>query len=354
MAAKAVIVGVANYQSTKISDIPAVKKDFTRVRDLFNGCGIEVIQKLFNPGRTELFTSLRRHCKYAGQDDDLIIYFSGHGHGNRGRDYLVPSDAVIEDFEIIRDVLVAIDLDGALQETDAASITMIIDACREGIELTTKSLDFATWSFQKISERRSCISILYSCGHGEHSHVISDELGSLFTVSLCEAITAGNYEEGTISNIWSAAQKRVDVNAKRYKKPQQKSVLTTTRQIDAAERRIFPDKLDGRDNLSGAIAKTWSEKFHRFVRLARGFLNEKTTSIISTCWSARSAVSLSASLTSWTLYLFFALILSIKALTTTDRELLLDEPLKLPIIDHPIDRPFLLFFTFGPIMFVLV
>jgi uncharacterized protein YjbI with pentapeptide repeats len=60
----------------------------------------------------------------------------------------------------------------------------------------------------------------------------------------------------------------------------------------------------------------------------------------------------------WILYLLFAAVLLIRALTVNHRELLFDEPLKLGIepLTHPItiEQPLYWFFALGPIMFVLV
>jgi hypothetical protein len=258
MAAKAVIVGVINYKKQSIPNLPAVAVDCRHMRRIFEHSNIDILEELRDVGVTELYTTLRRICRSSRNTDDLIIYFSGHGQAFRGRDYLMPADATVEDIEIIRKVLVPVDLDGALQESSAASITFIIDACRDGVELKLKGLSswvyqrirskdalrkgLSDWSFQRIKQRSSSISIVYSCAHGQHSHVINDELGSIFTFSLYEAITAGDYSKGTIANVLQAAQLRMDLNCQIHNKPKQRIFESTSKAVDLSRAvLLFPD-----------------------------------------------------------------------------------------------------------------
>ena len=240
MAVKAIIVGSSTYNSRQIPNLPAVAADLKRVNDLFKSVNIEVIDELRDPGRTKLLTALRGACQRANREQDLIIYFSGHGHAYRGLDFLVPADAIIEDFEIIKEVLVPVDLDGALKKSRAASLTMIIDACREGIELRTKSVDFSSWSYQRIERKTANISFVFSCGHGEYSRVISDERGSLFTQSFCDAISDRDYAEGTVENVATAAQRYLDTNSERFEKPRQTIWTDLGRKLRGTAPCLFP------------------------------------------------------------------------------------------------------------------
>jgi len=242
MAVKAVIAGAATYRSPHIRDLPAVATDLRRIRSLFEGCEIEVLDELVDPGRTRLLTTFRRACQVTGAADDLILYFSGHGQAWRGEDYLVPADAVIDDVEILDEVLVPVDLGGAIQASRAASVTLLIDACREGVELDTKSTDFTTWRVRRIEGKTVAVAALYSCTHGSYSRVISAEYGSLFTASLCEAVSDRDYGEGTIESVATAVQRYVTANAERFRLAPQTIVLQAARAQDGRPLRpIFPD-----------------------------------------------------------------------------------------------------------------
>src|SRR5262252_4854113 len=54
------------------------------------------------------------------------------------------------------------------------------------------------------------------------------------------------------------------------------------------------------------------------------------------------------------LWAFLAFFLSFIAVMVNHQQLLFDEPLRLPAIDLPIDRPFYGVFLLGPVMFALV
>ena len=211
------------------------------MNDLCRAFDIKIIAELLNPPRTKLFTTFRRVCQQASSEDHLIIYFSGHGIGYRGRDFLVPVDATLDDIDVIEEVLVPIDLNGALQQSRTGSVTFIMDACREGIELDTKGTDFTKWSFQKIEGKTSFVSLVFSCAYGQHSRVINSEMGSLFTTSLHEAIIERDYAEGNIDNIVAAAQNKLEINARMFLKPSQTITLISSRPIGFALPPLFPN-----------------------------------------------------------------------------------------------------------------
>jgi hypothetical protein len=239
MSVKAIVATVSKYRSKSITALPAVERDHERICASLVGCGIEVTAQLVNPGRNELFISFRRFCQRARPEDDIILYFSGHGHGYGGRNFMIPEDAAVDVIDEIDDVCVPIDLKGAMQESKAASVTIIVDACREGLALDKKK-GFERWRFQKIRSRRTQISIIYGCAYGDVSRTISDEVGSLFTISFCEALDAREYVEGTVASLVDATQKRLDENAYRYEKQQQEITPVYTRAHGADARLIFP------------------------------------------------------------------------------------------------------------------
>ena len=76
-----------------------------------------------------------------------MFYFSGHGIHYQGKDYLVPSDADLDDAECIQDYLIPTDLGEIvnLDSCNAQTIIFFIDACREGIKLAWKSLSLASF-----------------------------------------------------------------------------------------------------------------------------------------------------------------------------------------------------------------
>ncbi|WP_316200471.1 MULTISPECIES: caspase domain-containing protein [unclassified Bradyrhizobium] len=239
MPAKAIIVGISVYRESGLRNLPAVDADLSNIRSCFERHGIEIIKELKNVGVTELFTSLREACLRAKPSEDLIVYFSGHGQAFNNRDFLMPTDATVRDIEIVDKLLVPVDLGGALQKSSAASITMIIDACRDGVELNIKG--FGSWSMRPIKPKNGPIFTIYGCGRGHQSFYISDDKGSIFTTSLCEAIENAGYGLGSVDNVIAATQKRMKHNSTKYGTPPQTISLASIASQESKTHRVFPD-----------------------------------------------------------------------------------------------------------------
>src|SRR5208337_1911927 len=105
MPVSAIIVCMENYSSKELRGLPEVKADLENIKSMLSNSKITVREILYDVGRTKLLTSLRKYCKSACKDDDLVIFYSGHGIAYRGQDYLIPADAIVEDMEVLPDVL---------------------------------------------------------------------------------------------------------------------------------------------------------------------------------------------------------------------------------------------------------
>lgn len=198
--------GISEYLSPDITNLPEVSKDLEHMREIAATHDIEVIADLQNEDGNTALRKLRSVAASMGRTDHLILYFSGHGFSLDGNDYIVPPEAFLDDFEILKRVLVPINLYGSIGKSSAASITVLVDACREGLEFGKKGLALEDLCYRPIENHHAVTQLIYSCSKGQISSVLNDKKGSLFTYSFYQAIFDDNYGVGTIENIVQQTQ----------------------------------------------------------------------------------------------------------------------------------------------------
>lgn len=99
---RALLIGVPEYESDAIADLSIVRRDVESLHGALERSGFSVrslgTESTAQTGRSKILQALRRECKDSQGVETLLLYFSGHGMHYRGKDYLIPSDAVLGDF----------------------------------------------------------------------------------------------------------------------------------------------------------------------------------------------------------------------------------------------------------------
>ncbi|MBY3297654.1 hypothetical protein HFO10_17165 [Rhizobium laguerreae] len=110
--------------SKRISAVDdATKVNIRAVLDLLAGKGEVDRQRL----RQEIGPIIDKLAK-ATPDDLVVVAFSGHGHTEQGRFYLLPSDSG-DDLTKLDELISSEELTAWLREVDAGEMVMIVDAC---------------------------------------------------------------------------------------------------------------------------------------------------------------------------------------------------------------------------------
>ncbi|MEU4237480.1 caspase family protein [Actinoplanes sp. NPDC026619] len=134
---KALLVGVQRYTGGYSDSIgEAVAADLDLMRAVLVQINV-VVDKVVGGGENEMVTSsaikvaVAQFLTTASADDDLIVYFSGHGKQYGDISYLVPSDAnpYLPD---PGSYLVPVRFEAELALCPARSVTFVVDACRNG------------------------------------------------------------------------------------------------------------------------------------------------------------------------------------------------------------------------------
>jgi ActR/RegA family two-component response regulator len=189
------LVGISEYADHRLASLPGVRRDI----DLLCTC-LEEYHAFPLGGRIEdwrdaaathrnLLSTLGRVCEQAGPEDQILVFFAGHGTtvadgsaalaGSPGTTYFLPGDA---DLDALPDRGIrSEDIAARLRETRAQQVVLIFDFCNaSGLtfdlpSLTSPQLDSRDWFVGTTC--RSCQS------------VVDTPQGGFFVRCFCDALS---------------------------------------------------------------------------------------------------------------------------------------------------------------------
>ena len=124
----ALVIGNSNYKNTVELTNPS--NDATDMAAALRSLGFEVIAGT-NMDRRDTEDALQRFARLAHGADAALFFYAGHGMQFRGRNYLMPVDAKLQDEISPRYEMTSLDdVKEALQASAGVKI-MILDACRD-------------------------------------------------------------------------------------------------------------------------------------------------------------------------------------------------------------------------------
>lgn len=161
----ALVIGVSEYKHAAAANYELKPEQFTNLkfaaddaravhRMLQEHVGYTVAQPLVNEGATlsgilRALDDLRKTCR--GEDQTVLIYFSGHGASDAdGRTYLVPHDARRDD--LFATALWSKTFENALEEVQTRRLVVLLDACHAGAigSVGTKDAELARFDPQRL------------------------------------------------------------------------------------------------------------------------------------------------------------------------------------------------------------
>lgn len=154
----ALIIGISDYPDPMIPNLDMhPTRDAKALSELLverYRFAEENMLLLLNPDRVEILKSFDRLSRSITENDNLLIFFAGHGYYDQEANlgYWLPSDAE-SDFTanwIYNDVLVA-----NLKRIHSKHTLLITDACFSGSIFKTRSLNFGPVAYKKKYELRS-------------------------------------------------------------------------------------------------------------------------------------------------------------------------------------------------------
>ncbi|MEV7735149.1 caspase family protein [Streptomyces sp. NPDC088921] len=266
---KALLIGVAQYEAAGISSLPFVREDLDGMASALKSRGFHQVQVAQAPYFTPnvINGAVSRFLSAAGQDDRLLVVLSGHGVHDDGKDYLVPQDF---DPTVLaaHDGCVEIGWGRNLENTTAAQVVFLIDACREGVRDDT--MGTAPWSSGTIAAAlRRKVAYVYACSQAQVARYVRDsdrvrdghdagtkpgDTFSLFSRTVTDLLAG---PVSTLAEFETAAQERVDALHTAYAKPGPAQRVRVRTEEDRHAFTLFPPT-ESTAALKGA-ERTWTE-----------------------------------------------------------------------------------------------
>ncbi|MEV4561499.1 caspase family protein [Kitasatospora sp. NPDC049285] len=163
----ALLIGASDYEQRGITPLPFVRGDLERLGEALTARGVRVVtprprgQVSANFVNGEVSDFLRQ----ARSGDSLLICLTGHGLHANGHDYLIPEDLHPAVTPLWRGC-VAIDWRQEVENTRAAQVLFLIDACREGVQQDTMgAVGWASGKALAVAGRK--VAHLYACSPGQ-------------------------------------------------------------------------------------------------------------------------------------------------------------------------------------------
>ena len=124
----ALVVGNSNYSNASLF-LANPRNDAADVAAALRGVGFEVLQTI-DANKRELDLNMAKFARLAIDADAALFYYAGHAVQYQGRNYLMPTDAEVEDEISFRYQMTPLDdVRAALDRGDGVKI-VILDACR--------------------------------------------------------------------------------------------------------------------------------------------------------------------------------------------------------------------------------
>jgi hypothetical protein len=146
----ALVIGNSAYR--KFPQLPNPRNDAEDVTAALKRIGFTVLGGV-DMSREQMRDSLRQFARTAQDAEAAMVFYAGHGLQYRGRNYLVPVDAKLEDeFDLEYETVRVDDVVEELNRADGPRI-LVLDACRN-LPLATRSRDpFSSTGLAKLSGR---------------------------------------------------------------------------------------------------------------------------------------------------------------------------------------------------------
>lgn len=186
---KAICLGISAQTDASLDSLPQCKVDVNRVsRFLESEFAKFKVEEYHNSTSTNIKRQLWNGLKGITADDQILIYFSGHGKRNAARKLQL----CLHDTEVDALAATSISFDELLQlcnEAGAESTLIVLDCCFSGAaerSILAKGAEEIFSPHEEAILSSKGLSVLSSCNSVELSYIDSESNLSSFTASLLE------------------------------------------------------------------------------------------------------------------------------------------------------------------------
>jgi hypothetical protein len=145
LADKRVALVIGNSEYRNVAKLPNPANDAAAVAGLFKSAGFEVDLRL-DLDSNNMRRALREFAQTTRDADVVVVFYAGHGIEMNGTNYLIPTDAKLEQDFDVEDETVSLDRVLATAEPAKRLRLVILDACRDNPFMKTMKRSVASRS----------------------------------------------------------------------------------------------------------------------------------------------------------------------------------------------------------------
>nr|WP_042193413.1 caspase family protein [Kibdelosporangium sp. MJ126-NF4]CEL20761.1 Chaperone protein [Kibdelosporangium sp. MJ126-NF4]CTQ89674.1 Chaperone protein [Kibdelosporangium sp. MJ126-NF4] len=207
---KALLVGVPEYGDPRFPAMRFIETDLVELRDALHRTGYETTTLDQSATHSDgIKDAIEYFLDNAATGDNLLIYLSGHGVRHEGVDYLVPSSAMSTVSRFPTGNCVPINCDAHIDRSRAASVLVVVDACREGVVLQQKSISVVGWGEQRSAHARTrLVAYFYACSRGETAGFSKEPGFSILSRAMSETLLRDR--PSTLADLRRLTQERMN------------------------------------------------------------------------------------------------------------------------------------------------
>ncbi|MFC8717557.1 caspase family protein [Kitasatospora sp. NPDC057198] len=234
----ALLIGASEYVQPGIQPLRFVRQDIEVLADALRARGTDVtVPRSDKPVSANFINGeVSAFLKRAETGQSLLIALSGHGLHAGGQDYLVPEDLHPE-ISPVWSGCVSVDWQAQVENTRAAQVLFLIDACREGVDHDGMgAVGWASSKAKAVAGRK--VAHMYACSPGEVARFVDAEKEgspvpggsfSIFSRAVSDVLAAPSGPVD-LEGLQALVQSKIADSYQRYRKlqvPQRVRVRTT-------------------------------------------------------------------------------------------------------------------------------
>jgi uncharacterized caspase-like protein len=190
----AVIIGINNYNDASIQPLQFASRDAEKFYELLTtyadydktNCFL-FTENALEPIHGMIKTKLDEICKKAVEDENILLYFAGHGQEIEGKSYLIFRDTILSGKP--QNALSLEELNHNLHSSKAKFKIRFFDACHSGQKGIRGKENLMTENFfRAITTRLEGFITLASCKQNQYSYEWPEKEHGVFTYFLLEAL----------------------------------------------------------------------------------------------------------------------------------------------------------------------
>jgi hypothetical protein len=170
---RAFLVGISEYRPLPTLRNPSWDIDAVKLKLEQVGFRTTVVNSGSQTTRSSLTKNWSAFLKSVEKEDEVVVYYSGHGVDIRGQNFLVPSDSpLMQDLAGETDLLnYLIPFTKLMDDLDDRQVTIqvwVLDSCRENpFSADGRSVGSPTGLAQMLSKTKNGLFIFYAAGYGQ-------------------------------------------------------------------------------------------------------------------------------------------------------------------------------------------